>query len=78
MMEFEYSVHYIHKQKYRPDITEYMIEYAITHSDELRDKHWDDASNAICRIPPSGRILKVVYKKIGKNRYRIITTYWLD
>ena len=77
-MEFEYSIHYIRKQKYRPDISEYMIEYAIINSDELKDKHWEDASNAICRIPPSGRILKVVYKRIGKNKYKIITTYWLD
>ncbi len=77
-MDFEYSTHYLRKQKYRPDITEYMIEYAIMHSDELRDKYWGDASNAICRIPPSGRILKVVYKRTGKNKYKIITTYWLD
>lgn len=55
-----------------------MLEYAITHSDELKDKHWPDASNAICRIPPSGRILKVVYKKIGYQTYKLITAFWLD
>jgi hypothetical protein len=77
-MQFEYSAHYLRKKKYRADIAEYMIEYAIANSDELKDKYWEDASNAICRIPPSGRILKVVYKKIGTNKYKIITTYWLD
>lgn len=30
--------------KYRPDIAEYLIEYAITHSDELKDKYWEEAS----------------------------------
>jgi len=77
-MEFEYSNHWIRKRKYRPEIKDYMLEYAITNSDELKDKHWEDASNAICRIPPSGRILKVVYGRIGKNKYKIITAFWLD
>ena len=77
-MEFTYSKHWIRKKKYRTKISDYMFEYAITNSDEVRDKHWEDASNAICRIPPSGRILKVVYKRIGKNKYKIITAYWLD
>jgi len=77
-MEFEYSKHWILKKKFRPEITDYMFEYAITNSDELKDKYWEDASNVVCRIPPSGRILKVVYRRIGKNKYRIITAYWLD
>ncbi len=77
-MEFEYSEHWIRKRKYRADISDDMFEYAIINSNELKDKHWEDASNAICRIPPSGRILKLVYKKIGKNKYRIITAYWIS
>ena len=77
-MEFVYSLHWLRKQKYRQNITEDMFEYAIVNSDELKDKHWLDASNAICRIPPSGRILKVVYKKVGKQKYKIITAFWLD
>ena len=77
-MQFEYSEHWIKKKKYRNDITEYMLEYVITNSAILRDKHWDDALNAICRVHPSGRILKVVYKIKSKDLYKIITAYWLD
>ncbi|MFH1365517.1 MAG: hypothetical protein ABIH28_02960 [archaeon] len=54
-----------------------MIEYAISNSNELNDKLWEDALNVICRIPPSGRILKVVYKK-EKSKNKIITAFWLD
>lgn len=77
-MQFEYSKHWIVKRKYRKEITNDILEYAITNSDELKDKYWKDASNAICRVPPSGRIVKVVYKQTGKNKYKIITAYWLD
>ena len=76
-MELEESEHWKRKKKYRKDITEDMIEYAIKNSNELKDKHWEDALNAIARIPPSGRILKVVYKKV-KNKIKIITAFWLD
>ncbi|MCK4670460.1 MAG: hypothetical protein KAT43_04610 [Nanoarchaeota archaeon] len=77
-MKFEYSKHWIRKRRFRSKITDDMFEYSIINSDELKDKYWEDASNAICRIPPSGRILKVVYRKIGKNKYKIITAYWRD
>ena len=70
-MDFEYSRHWTRKKEFRSEISDDMLEYAITNSLELKDKYWEDASNAICRIPPSGRILKVVYKRIGKNRYKI-------
>ena len=55
-----------------------MIEYALQHSNVLKDKNWPDALNAICRVPPMGRILKVVYKRTGKNKTKIITAFWLD
>ena len=71
------SEHWKRKRKYRKDITNDLIEYAIRNSNQLRDKYWEDALNSICRIPPSGRILKVVYKK-EKNRIKIITAFWLD
>lgn len=71
------SEHWRRKRKYRKDITDDMIEYAINNSSELKDKYWEDALNAICRIPPSGRILKVVYKK-EQNKIKIITAFWLD
>ncbi len=77
-MKLEYSEHWMRKKKYRSEIGDDMIEYAVKNSDELRDKHWPDASNAISRIPPSGRILEVVHKKIGKDKIKIITAFWLD
>ncbi|HJX50174.1 MAG TPA: hypothetical protein VJ438_01795 [Candidatus Nanoarchaeia archaeon] len=71
------SEHWKKKRKYRKDITDDLIEYALDNSNELKDKHWEDAFNAISRIPPSGRILKVVYRK-EKSRIKIITAFWLD
>ena len=54
-----------------------MIEHALNNSRILDDKYWKDALNAISRIHPSGRILKVVYKKT-ENKIFVITAYWLD
>ncbi|MBS3095177.1 DUF4258 domain-containing protein [Candidatus Woesearchaeota archaeon] len=76
-MLFEYSKHWLKKKEYRLDITDDLIEYCIQNSGRLKDRHWDDAWNSICRIPPSGRILKVVYKRKGKG-IKILTAYWLD
>lgn len=76
-MEFAESEHWKRKRKHRKGISEDMIEYAIQNSNELKDKYWEDALNAICRIPPSGRILKVVYRR-EKNKIKIITAFWLD
>jgi len=76
-MPFEYSNHWRWKRKSRPDITDDLIEYCLSNSDILKDKKWDDAFNAISRVPPSGRILKVVYKRKGKA-IKILTCYWLD
>jgi len=76
-MELVDSEHWKRKRKYRKDITNDIIEYSIKNSNELKDKNWEDALNAISRIPPSGRILKVVYKK-EKSKIKIITAFWLD
>ena len=77
-MRIEYSKHWLKKHnKKRKDITEDMIEYASNNSRILNDKYWKDALNAISRIPPSGRILKVIYKKT-ENKIFVITAYWLD
>lgn len=77
-MKIEYSKHWKKKQrKKKKDITNEMIEYAINTSRVLKDKHWKDALNAVSRIPPSGRILKVVFKIKNRNRF-IITAFWLD
>ena len=77
-MEIVYSKHWLKKHiKKRKDITNDMIEYAIKNSGEMKDRYWKDDLNAISKIPPSGRILKVVYKK-QKEKIFIITAYWLD
>ena len=76
-MKLEDSEHWKRKRKYRKDISDDMIEYAIKNSNQLKDKYWEDALNAISRIPPSGRILKIVYKK-EKAKFKIITAFWLD
>ena len=77
-MEIEYSKHWLRKHlKKKKDITNDVIEFAIKNSIESRDKYWKDAFNAISRIPPSGRTLKVVYKKSNQKIF-IVTTYWLD
>ena len=77
-MKFEYSFHWEKQKKFRPEITDDLIELCIINSKKLRDKKWDDAYNAIARISLFGRTLKVVYKEKGKNIKRIITAYWLD
>ena len=77
-MEIIYSKHWLRKhQKKKKDITNDSIEYAIKNSIIMNDRNWKEAFNAISRIPPSGRILKVVYKKL-KGKVFIITAYWLD
>ena len=54
-----------------------MIELALKNSKEQKDKYWENAFNAISRIPPSGRLLKIVYKK-PKGKIFIITAFWLE
>ena len=77
-MEIEYSKHWLKKhEKKKKDITNEDIEFALKNSREMKDRNWEDAFNAISRIPPSGRILKVVYKK-SKGKIFIVTAYWLD
>jgi len=77
-MNIEYSKHWLRKHvKKRKDITNDAIEFAIGNSKGTNDKYWKDAFNAISKVPPSGRTLKVVYKK-QKEKIFIITTYWLD
>ena len=77
-MKFAYSLHWRRKREIRKEITDDLIEYAIQHSNVLRDKNWSEALNAICRVHPMGRMLKVVYKRIGKDKIKIITAFWLD
>ena len=76
-MKLIYSYHWIKQKKYRPEITDDIIEICINNSKKFKDRIWEEAYNAICKIPPSGRTLKVVYKERGKS-IKIITAYWLD
>jgi len=76
-MDLVYSNHWEkkHKEK-RKDITKDMIEFVLLNSSELRDKHWENIFNAVAKVPPMGRTLKVVYKKL-KGKIFIITSFWI-
>ncbi len=77
-MKIRYSTHWLKKHpKKKKDITSDKIESALNNSNIINDKYWADAFNAVSRIPPSGRTLKVVYKK-ARDEIFIITAYWLD
>ena len=77
-MKLEYSDHWKGKRLYKSDVTDDFIIYAVQNSSMLKDKYWEDALNAICRIPPSGRLLKVVYRRLAKDKIKVITAFWLD
>ena len=77
-MEIVYSKHWLKKHvNKKKDIGNDDMEFAIKNSREMKDRNWEDTYNSISRIPPSGRILKVVYKKL-KGKIFIVTAYWLD
>jgi hypothetical protein len=76
-VKFEYSFHWKKQKRFRQEINDDIIEFCIKNSEKLKDREWHDTFNAIARIPPSGRILKVVYKEKSKV-IKIITAYWLD
>ncbi len=76
-MKIIHSSYWEKKKTKRPEITDDLIEYCIKNSDKLRDRNWEEVWNSISRIPPSGRILKVVYREKGKD-IKIITAFWLD
>lgn len=72
------SKHWAWKRKKRPDITDDIIEYAIAQSILIKDRKWEDLFNAVCKIPPSGRTLKVVWRRLKTQEIKVITAYWLD
>ena len=77
-MEIIYSKHWLRKQsRKRKDITNDMIELCLKNSKELKDNYWENAFNVISKIPPSGRTLKIVYKKSNQKIF-IITAFWLE
>ncbi len=58
-MKIIFSKHWIKKQKEKKkDITNDIIEFALKNSKVLKDKYWEEAFNAVSKIPPSGRTLK--------------------
>ena len=61
----------------RPDVTNHAIEFVVNHARAVPDRRWPDARNAIARVPPSGRRLKVVFKP-QRDAIFVITAYWLD
>ena len=72
-------MHWKIKKQFRKDIENYMIEYAVMNCKKpKRDKYHKNALNAVARIPQIGRKLKVVFRKIGENKIKLITTYYLD
>lgn len=77
-MQIVSSEYWARKRHKRPDISDDMIEYCIMNSNKLNDRTWESVWNAIARIPPSGRLLKVVYREKGKDIKIIVTAYWLD
>ena len=51
-MEIEYSEHWKRKhKKKKKNITNDIIEFALMNSQEIKDKYWKDALNAISIIP---------------------------
>ena len=77
-MEIIESEHWKKKKAYRADIEDYMVEFAINNSRRQRDMHHHDALNAIARIPQTGKRLKVVFRIVGKDKVKLITSYYLD
>ncbi len=76
-MQIVYTTHWLEKRKRRrKDISGWIIKYCIMKSPKIKDRRWKYVYNAICRIPPPNKLLKVVYKEKGKD-IKIITAYWL-
>ncbi len=71
-MKFEYSFHWKKQKRYRSEITDDLIELCIIQSDKLKDNEWPDAFNAISRVSPPGRILKVAYKEKYEEKSKVI------
>ena len=56
-----------------------MIEYVLSNPKNFeKDKTHGNVLNAIGIIPQNGKQLKVVFRKIGSQRIKLITAYYLD
>jgi hypothetical protein len=72
------SLHWKKKKKFRKDVEDYMIEYAVNNGKLEKDRLHKNALNSICAIPQTGRKLKVVFRKTGKESIKLITAYYLE
>jgi len=77
-MSLESSKHWERKRRFRPDVSDDMLLTVIGRGRKTRDVHWAGVLNSVGKVPSTGRRLKVVYRMLGRKRYRIITAYWLD
>ncbi|MDO8633747.1 MAG: hypothetical protein Q7K34_00450 [archaeon] len=78
-LEIIESFHWKKKKKFRRNIEQYMIEYALSNPKDFeKDKTQDNALNVIMVIPQNGKRLKVVFRKIGSQTIKLITAYYLD
>ena len=77
-MSLEFSKHWERKRSFRPDISDDMLLAVIARGRKTKDAHWVGVLNSVGRVLSSGRKLKVVYRMLGRKRYRVITAYWLD
>jgi len=77
-LEIVESFHWQKKKKYRKNIEEYMIEHAIINSEHKKDLHHKNAVNATAKIPQTGKTLKVVFRKIGEQKIKLITAFYID
>ncbi len=78
-MQIIESNHWKLKKIQRTNIENYMIEEVIKKTKKFeKDKKWSNALNAIKRIRETGKLLKVVFRFIGKNKIKLITAYYLD
>ena len=77
-MQIVESLHWKKKKKFRKDVEDYMIEYAVNNGKLEKDRLHKNALNSICAIPQTGRKLKVVFRKTGKESIKLITAYYLE
>jgi len=73
-----HSIHWAERHHERNEITDDLIEHALVHSPILNDRRHEGVLIAISRVPPSGRLLKVAYRKLKTQEIKVLTAYWLD
>lgn len=77
-MEIIGSVHWKLKEFQRKNIELWMIEFVLENCKEFkRDKTHENCLVGIARIPQTGRKLKIVFRKIGKEKIKLITAYYI-